>query len=102
MQVTNFHEKLTRTDLILTGEGKLDSQTAAGKVVAGVAAAGRAAGVPVAVICGKLAVGEGDLKKMGITHWAQVQSEGMSLEQSIAEAGEIVERLAFELLSPQS
>lgn len=36
MDITNFSEKLRGVNLIISGEGKLDRQTLAGKVVAGV------------------------------------------------------------------
>jgi glycerate kinase len=43
---------LAGADLVLTGEGRLDGQTARGKVVAVVAARARAAGVPAVALCG--------------------------------------------------
>jgi glycerate kinase len=44
--------RLERADLCLTGEGRLDAQTSRGKVVAGVAELGRAAGCPVVALVG--------------------------------------------------
>ena len=38
MEMTRFEEEVMQSDLIITGEGKMDSQTLQGKVVAGVAA----------------------------------------------------------------
>lgn len=38
MEMTNFEEEAMKADLIITGEGKMDSQSLQGKVVAGVAA----------------------------------------------------------------
>jgi glycerate kinase len=52
MEETRFAEALAGVSLCLTGEGSVDLQTAAGKTVARVIAAGRAAGVPVAVVGG--------------------------------------------------
>ncbi len=48
----NFHERLKTADLVITGEGKLDAQTTQGKVVAGVARAAAARGLPVIAIVG--------------------------------------------------
>jgi glycerate kinase len=46
MELTGFAEAVTETDLVLTGEGKVDAQTAYGKTAMGVAQRARAAGVP--------------------------------------------------------
>lgn len=48
-----FEDRLTRADLVLTGEGRLDSQTAQGKVIDGVTRWARAAAVPVYAVVGQ-------------------------------------------------
>ena len=45
-------EALERADLVVTGEGRLDATTAAGKVVATVARRAEALGVPTAAVVG--------------------------------------------------
>ncbi|WP_282946289.1 glycerate kinase family protein [Cellulomonas endometrii] len=50
---------LDGADLVLTGEGRLDAQTAHGKAPAGVAALGRAAGAVVVALAGSVEVGSG-------------------------------------------
>ena len=54
MKYAGFFDRLAATDLIITGEGMTDSQTAGGKLCSVVAREGRAAGVPVALISGAL------------------------------------------------
>ena len=49
MELTDFADELAEADLVLTGEGRVDAQTAYGKTALGVAERARAAGVP--VIC---------------------------------------------------
>lgn len=49
---------VSRADLVITGEGRLDSQTAAGKAPAEVAHRARRAGVPCVAVCGTVAGGE--------------------------------------------
>ena len=51
-------DALARADLVITGEGRLDSQTAAGKAPAEVALRARRAGVPCVAVCGSVAGGE--------------------------------------------
>ena len=46
MALTGFEERLAAADLVLTGEGLVDSQTAFGKTALGVAERARAAGLP--------------------------------------------------------
>ena len=53
LDLVGFREQLAGADLVITGEGALDEQTLHGKAPAGVAAAARAAGVPVVAVCGR-------------------------------------------------
>jgi glycerate kinase len=46
MELAGFDEALESADLVLTGEGKVDAQTAYGKTAMGVSERARAAGVP--------------------------------------------------------
>jgi glycerate kinase len=64
--LTGFHEQLPGSDLVVTGEGALDEQTLHGKAPAGVAAAARAAGVPVVAVCGRNTLPAARLRGAGI------------------------------------
>jgi glycerate kinase len=55
MRYTGFFKSLKNTNLIITGEGMTDSQTAGGKLCSVVAREARKAGIPVALISGALA-----------------------------------------------
>jgi glycerate kinase len=57
MKYSGFFDHLSECDLIITGEGMTDNQTAGGKLCSVVARESRKAGVPVALISGAL-VGE--------------------------------------------
>jgi len=52
MEATGFTEKLVGADLVLTGEGRIDAQTAFGKTALGVARSAAAAGVPCVAVGG--------------------------------------------------
>ena len=54
LDAAGFDEKARRADLIITGEGRLDHQSAFGKAPAGVAHRGAALGTPVAAIGGAI------------------------------------------------
>jgi glycerate kinase len=61
-----FAAALAEADLVITGEGSLDLQSLAGKAPVGVAAAARAAGVPVVALVGRLTVEPERLAAVGI------------------------------------
>jgi glycerate kinase len=52
MEATDFTGKLARADLVVTGEGRVDEQTAFGKTALGVARRAREAGVPCVAVGG--------------------------------------------------
>ena len=56
-EAAGFGERLARADLVVTGEGRLDRQTAFGKTAAGAARAARAARKPVVAIAGSVVGG---------------------------------------------
>ena len=65
LDTVRFGEVVRDADLILTGEGKLDSQSLRGKVVSGVAK--RAGGVPVIAVVGDVGDGIETVYGMGVT-----------------------------------
>ncbi len=52
MDATGFADKLARADLVITGEGRIDAQTAFGKTALGVARRAHEAGVPCIAVGG--------------------------------------------------
>jgi len=82
MDATDFDARLARADLVITGEGRIDSQTAFGKTALGVARRAQAAGVP----C--IAVG-GGVEPEGIAALAAVGAIAVPVverPQTVAEA----------------
>lgn len=96
-ELTGFHEKLARADLVITGEGKLDAQTLAGKGPAGVARAASKLGKPVYMICGSNTLAPEELEAANIAGVYAVLDTGVSLEESLANPRPPVEKLAREL-----
>lgn len=56
-ELIGLHAAIADADLVITGEGSFDGQSAAGKVPSLVAAAAASAGVPVALVAGRIASG---------------------------------------------
>jgi glycerate kinase len=67
LDLVGFPAHLAGADLVITGEGALDTQTLRGKAPAGVAAAARAAHIPVVAVCGQTSLSERELSRAGIT-----------------------------------
>ncbi len=56
MEATDFAARLAGADLVITGEGRIDAQTAFGKTALGVAKRAAAAGVPCIAVGGGVEV----------------------------------------------
>ena len=89
----DVHDAVAAADLVITGEGHLDAQSFAGKVVGGVQAIGTEAGVPVAAIVGVAA----DDVRDRIPTWSI--SERFGEERALSEPLWCVERIAAEILA---
>jgi len=99
MSAVNFEERLNGVDLALTGEGKLDAQTARGKVVSGVIAACGRRGIPVIALAGTV---EGELTALlaqGLTSAHSLVSAAVSPEAARARAASLLETLTAEVVS---
>ena len=67
LDAVGFDELLHSADLVFTGEGRIDWQSAAGKVPVGVAKRARAAGVPCVALCGSVGPNAEVVYNYGIT-----------------------------------
>ena len=67
LELNNFEEKLDSTDIVITGEGKTDYQSACGKVIYGIARKCKKYNVPVLVISGSLGEEINQLYSMGVS-----------------------------------
>lgn len=72
--------KLSGCNLVITGEGRLDGQTAYGKAPAGVAKVARKLGIPVIAICGSVSRDAGKVRAIGIEAFFS------ALEEPVVEA----------------
>jgi glycerate kinase len=98
MAETGFDDRLASADLVITGEGRIDDQTAYGKTALGVARRAEAAGIPCIAVGGAVTPeGLAALANVG-TLALPVLDRPMSLEDAMSQAGPIVaaagERLA--------
>lgn len=83
-----FDQKLPATDLVITGEGRTDAQSAMGKAISAVARRAHAQAVPATVISGALTEGARNLFDLGVTELIQATPEGQDLSTALAQADE--------------
>lgn len=98
MRELNFEEAVKRADLLVTGEGRLDGQTMSGKVIQGVCEVAGRYEKPVAALCGSVSLSPAQQEKLGLTYAASVVSGPMDLEDSMAQAKDLVMQSAFSLI----
>ncbi len=87
---SGLRQALEGADWCIAGEGSFDQQSLDGKVVCGVAEAARDAGVPVVVFAGQVRVAPEACRQLGIHSFWQLQSPGISLDESIRRTPELL------------
>ncbi len=95
MDATNFVVKVKTADLLITGEGRTDGQTAFGKVPVGLAQAAAKFGVPVLCLSGGLADGYEAIYDHGVTAALSNVTDAMPLKDAIENSGEMLTQAAF-------
>jgi glycerate kinase len=79
LDIIGFDEKISDADLVITGEGKLDYQTATGKAPAGVLARAKKQDIPVVAIAGCVEICK-ELEQMGFAGIYATAPAGQSLD----------------------
>ena len=88
LDAVGFDSLLPGTDVVFTGEGKIDSQSARGKVVSGVAVRCRQAGVPVVAVVGQIGQGFEEMYQQGLTAVFSINRAAQPFTESRFHAGE--------------
>lgn len=86
LNLIRFDDLLGGADLVITGEGRADSQSICGKVMQGVGLHAKAKGVPVIGLCGSLGEGAEELLNFGITKLIALTDSDECIEDAIAHA----------------
>lgn len=91
---TELRQHLSGADLVITGEGRIDAQTAAGKAPLGVAREAQKLGIPVIALAGSVSPDLSALHEGGICCALSIVNAPMSLDEAIARAAELLEHAA--------
>lgn len=87
---TNLVEDLKDSDIVFTGEGRIDFQTKFGKAPYGVAKEAEKIGLPVIAICGEIGEGYDELYNHGFTSIFSIVNKPMTLEDSIKDSKKLI------------
>jgi glycerate kinase len=86
IEAVRLADRLTGADLCLTGEGKLDYQSASGKAVMGVGRVAKSMNVPVIVLAGTIGPGAEHVLDEGIVSYHAIKPNSMSFPEAIKQA----------------
>ncbi len=100
LELLNFDTELKDADLVITGEGRFDTQSINGKGPVGIAARARAHHLPTWVLCGSkdAAVTPAQLKELGIGACLSIAPGPIALEDSIAQTKQLLTGTAANLM----
>ena len=93
---SSFDAELQTAGLVITGEGRIDAQTACGKAPAGVAR--RSGNVPVIAVCGRTGKGFEAVYQTGIRSVYPVTPENMPFERAKRDAPRLLRGTVLKIL----
>ena len=98
LDLVEFDRRLKCADLVITGEGRIDSQSLHGKVISGIAKRTRLQNVPLIAIVGCIARSADEAYDLGVTAMFGIDREGKALQDYAHESGENYRRTLKDIL----
>jgi len=92
--VIGFEQRLEGASLVVTGEGKLDRQTLAGKAPYAVANGAWERGIPVAAVAGSVDLRADDRERMNVAAAEALDAGGITLDEAMRRAPELTDDAA--------
>lgn len=92
LETLRFAELVADAALVIVAEGRLDEQTAYGKITSAVARLAQAAGARVVALAGEIALDDTALAALGIDAALPLAAGPLTLEQSMAQARPLLAR----------
>ena len=81
LETADFGDLIRDADMVITGEGKFDSQSTGGKAISGIARYTKEAGVPLTVFCGAAEESEASYE-MGVSAVFSIQRKALPFEEA--------------------
>ncbi len=98
LETLQVEKVIQGSDLVITGEGKIDAQTLQGKTVAGIARIAKKHQVPVIVITGKIGENIDGIYDMGVSSIFSIINQPMALETAIKQAPQLIENCVLNIM----
>jgi len=97
MEASKLREKMKKVDLVVTGEGKIDGQTASGKTPVGVSRIAKKEELPVIAVAGTIGEDAEKVYDEGIDFLYSVIDKPMTLKEAIDNADELLIKTGYNL-----
>jgi len=97
LRMSGIDQHIRTASHLVTGEGKVDSQSLDGKVVSGLLKTAAPHGVPVSVIAGSCDLTPEECKKAGLYQAESANHQGLPLEEALSRADSLAEEAGFRL-----
>jgi len=98
LDTLDIDQHLQTADLVITGEGRIDGQTAHGKAPVGVALRAKRHGIPVVALTGGIGDEADQLYAYGIDAIIPIVARPMALEDAMKEAAPLLQEAAARML----
>ena len=92
LDALDFEKHLRVADLVITGEGKIDSQSVFGKVPVGVARRAKQYNIPVIAVVGAIGDGAESVYEYGIDSIISIVDKPMALNDAIENVEELLKK----------
>ncbi len=89
LDAIDFDRRLAGAFLLVTGEGRMDRQTAAGKAPFAAAQAAGRAGIPAIAVAGSVALHGDEMERLGLVLVEPLVTHGITLEEAMRRAPEL-------------
>ena len=86
LDTVDFDAQLDSADLVITGEGRIDSQSVHGKVISGIAKRTQPRGVPLVAIVGSIAPDAQEAYELGVTAMFGIDRTAKAFTEYAAES----------------
>lgn len=98
-ELAKFEENISEVDWVITGEGRLDSQTMAGKVIHGVLECSAQKNINVAAFCGSISIDDKELFNRGVSYADSVISKAKNFDDAMSNSKQYLAEITAEFVN---
>jgi len=98
IEASGIKDALAGADLVITGEGRMDEQTKAGKLPFHIALLAKEKNISVIGLCGSLGLDKAGVKELGLNDAFAIMDTSLSLEENMAQGARLLTQKVSEVL----